>query len=130
MDEHQTVRVMIVDDTPSVRASLTMVFQALEDIELVAEASNGVRAIELCSQHELDVILMDLMMPGMNGIEATHCIHQNYPDTAVIILTGLYDANMIGHAVQAGAVGHLTKDVSASTLVNTIREVAARSSAR
>ena len=125
MDKPQSIRVMIVDDNASVRAGLKMVFEAYEDIEVVAEASSGPSAIDLCAQNRLDVILMDLVMPGMDGIMATQVIHQDHPGIAVLILTGWQDMATPEAALQAGAAGFLHKDVSADTLVSAVRVIRA-----
>jgi NarL family two-component system response regulator LiaR len=125
MDKPQLTRVMIVDDNASVRAGLKTVFEVFEDIEVVAEASNGASAIELCARNRLDVILMDLIMPDMDGIRTTQAIHQNFPEILVLILTGWQDRLSPEAARQAGAVGLLHKDVSAEILVSAVRVIRA-----
>jgi DNA-binding NarL/FixJ family response regulator len=125
MDKPQSIRVMIVDDNASVRAGLKTVFEVFEDIEVVAEASNGANAIDLCAQHRLDVILMDLTMPDMDGIRTTQAIHQNHLDIPVLILTGWQDRISLEAALRAGAVGLLHKDVSAEILVSAVRVIGA-----
>jgi NarL family two-component system response regulator LiaR len=125
MDKPQSIRVMIVDDNASVRAGLKMVFEVFEDIEMVAEASSGASAVDLCAQNRLDVILMDLVMPDMDGLMTTQVIHQDHPDIPVLILTGWQDRISPETAIKAGAVGLLHKDVSAEILVSAVRVIQA-----
>lgn len=118
---------MIVDDRASVRKGLTTFLESLEDMELIAEASNGAEAIQLCKAVHPDVILMDLEMPEMDGIAATRAIHDNFPHMHIIILTTSADEGQTQAALQAGAFSCVLKDVSAHTLANTIRSTRARS---
>jgi NarL family two-component system response regulator LiaR len=97
---------------------------AFDDLELVAEASNGERAVQLCQQTQPDVILMDLMMPGMDGATATGLIREKCPQTQVIALTSFKEKDLVEGAIQAGAISYLLKDVSADELANAIRAAA------
>ncbi len=115
------IRILLVDDHAVVRSGLTKFLMVNKDLELVAEASDGAEAVQLAGLHKPDVILMDLMMPGMDGITATREIRQKYPQIKVIALTSFSEQNMIQGALQAGAIGYLQKNVTASELGNAIR---------
>lgn len=115
------IRLLLVDDHAVVRQGLKMFLKSEEEFVVIGEASNGHQAIDMARQLQPDVILMDLLMPGMNGIDATRTIRQEMPDTEVIALTSvLEDAAVIG-AVQAGAIGYLLKDTDGPELVRAIK---------
>jgi NarL family two-component system response regulator LiaR len=116
-----TIRILIVDDHAVVRSGLGKFLLIYKDMELVAEASDGAEAIQMTGIHKPDVILMDLMMPGMDGVAATREIHQKYPETKIIALTSFSDQNLVRGAIQAGAAGYLQKNVTATDLANAIR---------
>lgn len=116
-----TIRILLVDDHAVVRSGLTKFLMVNKDLELVAEASDGLEAVQLAGLHHPDVVLMDLMMPGMDGITATREIHQKYPQIKVIALTSFSEQNMIQGALQAGAIGYLQKNVTVAELGNAIR---------
>lgn len=124
MSALKPIRVMLVDDHAVVRSGLSAFLFAYEDLELVGEASNGERALALCRQAQPDVVLMDLMMPGMDGATATRHIRENHPDTQVIALTSFKEEEMVEEALKAGAIGYLLKDVSADDLAKAIRAAA------
>lgn len=107
MDE--STRVMIVDDHPLVRQGLRALLDALDGFEVVAEAQDGHTALELVREHEPDVIVMDLNMPGVDGIEATRRITTNHPQTAVLVLTMFDDDDSLFSALRAGARGYILK---------------------
>jgi NarL family two-component system response regulator LiaR len=92
-----------------------------QDMQLVAEATDGEEAIQMTALHRPDVILMDLMMPGMDGITATRLIHQKYPQMKIIALTSFSEQNLVQGALQAGAIGYLQKNVTAAELASAIR---------
>ena len=115
------IRILLVDDHAVVRSGLTKFLMVNKDLELVAEASDGAEAVQLAGVYKPDVILMDLMMPGMDGITATREIHQKYPQIKVIALTSFSEQNMVQGALQAGAIGYLQKNVTAAELGNAIR---------
>jgi two-component system, NarL family, response regulator LiaR len=117
----QTIRVMIVDDHDQIRRGLSIFLKAYSDLLLVGEASNGREACELCDTLLPDVILMDLVMPHMNGFEATRDILHKYPHIRIIVLTSFDDEELIQMTLDAGAVAYLAKDISADELVQTIR---------
>jgi NarL family two-component system response regulator LiaR len=116
-----TIRVLLVDDHAVVRSGLTKFLMVNKDLELVGEASDGAEAIQMVSLHKPDVVLMDLMMPGMDGITATREILQKYPEIKVIALTSFSEQNMVEGALQAGATSYLQKNVTAVELANAIR---------
>jgi two-component system, NarL family, response regulator LiaR len=115
------IRILLVDDHAVVRSGLTKFLMVHKYLELVAEASDGAEAVQLAGVYKPDVILMDLMMPGMDGITATREIHQKYPQIKVIALTSFSEQNMVQGALQAGAIGYLQKNVTAAELGNAIR---------
>ena len=116
-----TIRILLVDDHAVVRSGLSKFLMVNKDLELVAEASDGAEALQLAGLHQPDVILMDLMMPGMDGITATRLIHQKFPQIKIIALTSFSEQNMVQGALQAGATGYLQKNVTAADLGNAIR---------
>lgn len=119
------IRIVLVDDHAVVRSGLGAFMLAHDDLELVGEASNGERAIVLCQQTQPDVVLMDLMMPGMDGAMATRHIREKCPNTQVLALTSFKEKELVEGALQAGAIGYLLKDISADELANAIRAAAA-----
>ena len=121
MDEKNRIQVMIVDDHAVVRSGLATFLKVCPDMLLVAEASDGLEALQLVGLHNPQVVLMDLMMPGMDGISATREIHKKYPAVKVIALTSFSEQSMIQGALQAGAVGYLQKNATAAELANAIR---------
>ncbi|MBI1278673.1 MAG: response regulator [Anaerolineaceae bacterium] len=114
------IRIMIVDDQDVVRRGLNLFFASIDEIELVAEAANGVEAVQLCDEIVPDVILMDLMMPEMDGVAATTIIRQKHPQIQVIALTSAYDDATLRHMLDAGASGYLLKNASVDELKKTI----------
>jgi NarL family two-component system response regulator LiaR len=119
------IRVLLVDDHPMVRRGLAAFLKAFDDLELAGEAGSGQTAIELCAQLRPDVILMDMVMPDMNGATATRTIRQQFPAVQVIALTSFKEEELVKSALEAGAIGYLLKDVSAEDLVNAIRAASA-----
>jgi two-component system, NarL family, response regulator LiaR len=121
MNQPESIRVLIVDDHPMVRKGLAAFLLAMKDMILVGEASNAEGAINLCKQHKPDVVLMDLLMPGMDGFEATSIIHKRYPEVKVIALTSFQEQSLVQRALQAGAISYLLKNVSADELAKAIK---------
>ena len=118
------IRILIADDHAVVRQGLKMFLQDDDDFDVVAEAQNGSEALALAKQHKPDVVLMDLLMPVMDGITAIGHIRRELPDTEVIALTSvLEDASVVG-AVRAGAIGYLLKDTQAEELTRAIKAAA------
>jgi NarL family two-component system response regulator LiaR len=125
MTDAQPIRVLLVDDHAVVRSGLSAFLTAFDDLQLAGEASSGERAIALCQQVQTDVVLMDLVMPGMDGAAATRKIREQCPQVQVIALTSFKEKEMVEAALQAGAIGYLLKDVSADELARAIRAAAA-----
>ena len=115
------IRVMLVDDHTMVRKGLAMFLKAFDDLELAGEAASGEAAIQLCAQVLPDVVLMDMVLPGMDGASVTRAIRQQFPQVQVIALTSFKEGDLIKNALAAGAIGYLLKDVSADELVRAIR---------
>jgi NarL family two-component system response regulator LiaR len=126
MDE--TITVMIVDDHEMVRHGAAGYLEAQEDVHVIAQAESGEEALELAHENVPDVVLMDLVMPGMDGVEATRKLKDLSPRTQIIILTSFHEDEHIFPALQAGAISYLLKDVKAAELVEAIR-LAARGEA-
>jgi Response regulator containing a CheY-like receiver domain and an HTH DNA-binding domain len=121
MTENDRIKVMIVDDHKVVRSGLGAFLQVYDDFDLIGEAASGKEAIEKCCMLDPDVVLMDLVMPEMDGAAATRAIRDKNPDIQVIILTSFKEDNLIEDALQAGAIGYLLKNVSADELADAIR---------
>ena len=115
------IKVLIADDHGIVRAGLASILGFEDDIVVVGEASNGLQAVAQCKALRPDVLIMDLMMPQLNGVEATVRIASELPETKVMILTTYGSADDIGRALEAGAAGAMIKTVSNDTLVSAIR---------
>jgi NarL family two-component system response regulator LiaR len=122
MNASQTIRVMLVDDHNVVRSGLATFLKAYDDLELVGEAKNGVEALELCHIRKPDVILMDLMMPEMDGIAATQAILKDYPDIKIIAMTSFDEEELVHGVLAAGAISYLLKNVSSDELAKAIRD--------
>lgn len=125
MEGNHPIRVMLVDDHTVVRSGLSAFLMAYDDLELVGEAGNGEEAVRKCEQLCPDVILMDLVMPVMDGASATREIRKKCPSTQVIALTSFKEQELVQGAVQAGAIGYLLKNVSADELAKAIRSAKA-----
>jgi len=119
----QKIRVIITDDHEMVRRGLTTFLRAYSDLELVGEANSGEQALIMCGEVLPDVILMDLLMPGIGGIEAIRRITVKYPQVRVIALSTATDSANVTKAIDAGAMGYLMKNISTDDLANAIREV-------
>lgn len=117
----QPIRVMVVDDHAMVRLGLATLLKSFEDLQFVGEADNGKAAVQVCEEVLPDVILMDMVMPDMDGAVATRLIRQRFPQVEVIALTSFKTADLVKNALEAGAIGYLLKDVSADELVAAIR---------
>lgn len=121
MTEPKTIRVMLVDEHAVVRSGLSTFLMTCDDMELVGEASSGEQALAMCQKVKPDVVLMDLVMPGMDGATATRLIREGCPEIQVIALTSFKEQDLVKGALQAGAIGYLLKDISADELANAIR---------
>src|SRR5512143_3209804 len=120
-----TVRVLIADDHSVVRQGLHMFLTADPELEIVGEARDGAEALRLARQLRPDVVLMDLLMPGMNGIASTALIRRELPDTEVVALTSVLEDASVVEAIRAGAIGYLLKDTDAHELRRAIKAAAA-----
>lgn len=118
----EPIRVLVVDDHAMVRAGLATFLEVSDDLELFGEAGSGEAAIRLCEQDLPDVILMDLLMPGMDGVAATREIRRRWPSIHVLALTSFQEGDLVEKALEAGAIGYLLKNVSMQTLTQAIRE--------
>ena len=120
------IRVLIVDDHEMVRSGLAAFLGLAPDLELVGEAGSGEDAIRLCRELRPDVVLMDMVMPGIDGPEATRAIRAAHPETQVIVLTSFLEGDLVQHALQAGALSYLLKNVGSGELVAAIRAATAQ----
>ncbi len=121
MSEQNRIRVLVVDDHAVVRSGLSAFMLTCDDLELVAEARDGDEAVRLSRQFHPDVVLMDLVMPGMDGVTATRTLREICPQTQVIALTSFGEKERVQAALRAGAIGYLLKDVTAEELATAIR---------
>lgn len=115
------IQVMIVDDHAVVRSGLTAFLHAYDDLQLAGEARSGEEAIRLCRDIQPDVVLMDLVMPGMDGAATTREIKLVSPKTQIVVLTTFKDEALVQKAIRAGAIGYLLKDIQAEELAEAIR---------
>ena len=115
------IRVLLVDDHNLVRIGLTAYFGTLEDIEVVGEAATGDEAVRLAGELAPDVVLMDLIMPGMDGVEATRQVRRVSPRTQVIVVTSYHEDEHIFPAIRAGALSYVLKDIDPDDLAEAIR---------
>ncbi len=116
-----SITVLLVDDHSMVRIGLKAYFSTLPDIQVVAEAGSGEEAVQLAAQFAPDVVLMDLLMPGMDGVEATRQVKKVSPRTQVIVLTSYHEDEHIFPAIRAGALSYVLKDIDPDELANAIR---------
>lgn len=121
MIELSPTRVVVVDDHAVVRNGIAFSLLPFDQIEIVGEASTGEDALALCQELQPDVVIMDLMMPGMGGIAAIKALHESYPNIQVIALSSFQEGNLVQEALQAGATGYLVKDVSVDELAKSIQ---------
>jgi NarL family two-component system response regulator LiaR len=121
MSDGQAIRVMLVDDHLLVRDGLKLLLSTFDNLEVVGLAEDGEQAVALCGQLQPDVILMDLVMPNMDGSTATGLIRAEFPQVQVIALTSFVDDEHIQQAIQAGAIGYLLKNASADQLNQAIQ---------
>ncbi len=124
MAKSRRTRVLLVDDHAVVREGLRTFLELQPDIEIVGEAGDGAAAVAAAAAKKPDVVLMDLVMPVMDGVEATRRIRADLPDVRVIVLTSFAGEDKVFPALRAGAAGYLLKDVKPAELADTIRAVA------
>jgi len=120
----ERIRVVIVDDHLMVRRGLATFLKAAQDLELVGEAATGLEAVRVCAETRPDVVLMDLKLPGLDGIGATRAIRQAHPETQVIAVTSSQEDDLVSQVLRAGAIGYLLKDVGVTGLGEAIRAAA------
>jgi NarL family two-component system response regulator LiaR len=121
MNASDLIRVMLVDDHAVVRSGLGAFLMVSDDLELVGEAGSGEEAVRLCELLNPDVVLMDLVMPGMDGATATRLIRDRFPEIQVIALTSFKEQDLVQGVLEAGAIGYLLKNVTADELADAIR---------
>ncbi len=118
------IRVLVVDDHEMVRSGLAAFLGVAPDLELVGEAGSGEEALALCERVQPDVVLMDMVLPGMDGVSATQAIRDRWPQVRVVALTSFAEEDLVRRALQAGALSYLLKTVGATDLVAAIRDAA------
>ena len=124
MGETKRIRVIVVDDHAVVRSGIEYSLMAIDDIELVGSADKGADAVRLCEELQPDVVLMDMMMPEMDGVSATRAVLKRCPQVRVIALTSFQEGSLVQKALQAGAMSYLLKDVGMEELAAAIRSAA------
>ena len=121
MNDSIPIKVMVVDDHPVVRDGLKNMFLVFDDLELISEAEDGNQALELCRHETPDVIMMDIVMPRMDGISATRAVLERFPQVKIIILTSFPDDNLVQKSLEAGAIGYVLKNAPIDDLANAVR---------
>ena len=121
MNDPEPIKVIVIDDHDMVRRGLAAYFKTYPDITLIGEAGDGREGVEICLELDPDVVLMDLIMPRMGGVEATRKICEKRPDIKVIALTSFQDKSMVQEAIRAGAISYLLKNVDGDNLAAAIR---------
>lgn len=115
------IRVLVVDDHRHIHDVVTRVLIGISDISIVGQAANGAEAVRLCEEVKPDLILMDVVMPVMDGMQATERIREKFPDLKILVLSSFQDHESVHQLLRGGAVGYITKDALANDLVNVIR---------
>jgi DNA-binding NarL/FixJ family response regulator len=128
-DSNLVIRIVLADDHEVVRLGLKALIQQEPDLRVVAEAETGDEAIQIAMAHQPDIVLMDIRMPGMSGIEACAEITRILPSTRVIVLTSYAEDDLLLSAIRAGAKGYVLKRIGSSDMIDTIRRVAEGESA-
>jgi NarL family two-component system response regulator LiaR len=121
MTDPKVIKVIIVDDHPIVRDGLKNMLMVFEDLQLVGESEDGSQALTCCRKSQPDVILMDMIMPKMDGISATREILKNYPQMKIVMLTSFVEDGQVQNALEAGAVGYMIKNAPINTIADAIR---------
>ena len=121
MDKTSVIKVMIVDDHPVVRSGLATMLYAFEEFDLIGEAGSGPETLTRCQEHTPDVILMDIVMPGMDGLDTARAVLAQHPDVKIIMLTSFPEADLVEKAVDSGATGYLVKNAPIDTFADAIR---------
>jgi NarL family two-component system response regulator LiaR len=120
--DNDPIKIVLVDDHQVLRSGLKYIIDVIDDLEVVAEASNGIEAVKKCAELLPDVVLMDLLMPEMDGVEATRIILRENPRIRVIALTSFKEEEKIQAALEAGAVSYLTKDITIDDLSEAVHK--------
>ena len=120
----EILRLLIVDDNFNVRTSLRIAFSIYDDLEVMGEARNGQEAVDWCAKFLPDIVLIDLLMPVMDGVTATRIIRERFSSVKVVVLTSAPDESLISAALEAGAASYLLKSVSVNDIVATLHNVA------
>jgi two-component system, NarL family, response regulator YdfI len=128
MNTPMRIRVLVADDHLLIRQGLQLILETADDIQLVGEAVDGADAVRLAGELQPDVVLMDLRMPGMDGITAIEHLHRELPQVAVVILTTFNEDDLMLRGLRAGARGYLLKDTDRSALFSAIRAAASAGS--
>lgn len=123
MTEDQTIRILIVDDHLVVREGLAALLEPYDDLQVVGEAETGAQGVRACRELQPDVVLMDLVMPDMDGVEATRAIRSEGGPVEILALTSFKDDHLVRGVLEAGAVGYLLKNVRAQVLADAVRAV-------
>ena len=118
---NERIHILVTDDHAVVRSGLRLFLLAFPDLELVGEAADGDEAVRFCAANHPDVVLMDLLMPGMNGVDATRAIRKQFPMIQVIALTSYPEEQLVQDVIEAGAIGFLLKNTQAADLAEAIR---------
>jgi NarL family two-component system response regulator LiaR len=121
MESNQRIRVMIVDDHDMLRAGVGTSLEDCDDLQVVGEAADGEEAIALCDELQPDVILMDLIMRGVDGVSAIRTIRERHPSVKIVALTSFDETHLVNAAITAGAIGYLLKNVTAGELATAVR---------
>ena len=121
MTGEKPIRVLLVDDHAVVRSGLAAFLMIFDDLEFIGEAGNGREAVQKCAELQPDVVLMDLVMPEVDGATATQAIRERWPNIQVVVLTSFKEDDLVQGALRAGAIGYLLKNASADDLANAIR---------
>jgi DNA-binding NarL/FixJ family response regulator len=119
------IRILVADDHPTSRGGIRFMLESQPDFQVVAEATNGAEAVRLADELRPDVVLMDLAMPTMSGVEATRQLHERQPETQVLVFTAYGDDENVVEALRAGAVGYVLKDAGSQELCRAVRQASA-----
>jgi NarL family two-component system response regulator LiaR len=123
MTDHNPIRVVLADDHAQMHRTVQVILGATPDITLVGQGANGQEAVALCEQYQPDIVLMDVVMPVMDGIEATKVLHERFPEIKILVLSSFQDHESVYAMLQNGAVGYLTKSSLADDLAETIHAI-------
>ena len=116
-------RIVVADDHPLIRRALTSTIDEQPDLETIGEATDGLEAVELCRRLKPELVLMDVLMPNMDGLEATRKIKRESPRTSVLVLTASEDPNHLSEALKAGAAGYVQKEATTTETIGAVRKV-------